>query len=98
MDNLGVDDLWRLAFVLAAIYLGLALFLRSRAPVPSDPPRPISPQQRAEVLALLQRGEEVAAVRRYREYSGASLLAAKRYVDVLSETEGKTVRKTGDPS
>ncbi|MDO4263076.1 MAG: hypothetical protein Q4C67_02650 [Deinococcus sp.] len=79
---------WALAGAVAAAYLGLALFLRSKAPVPSDPPRPISPAQRAELLELLRRSEDVAAIRRYREYSGASLVAAQAYIAALREPAG----------
>ncbi|MCY1701952.1 hypothetical protein [Deinococcus sp. SL84] len=83
-----LHQLWALAGTLTAVYLGLALFLRTQAPKPSDPPRPISPAQRAELLELLRRGEDAAAMRRYREYSGASLVAAQAYVAALREPAG----------
>lgn len=89
MGNPGTTELWALALVLAAVYLGLALFLRGKAPLPSDPPRPITPEQDAKLLELLRRGQDVAAVRRYREFSGASLTAAHAYIRVLRAQAGQ---------
>jgi len=41
---------------------------------------------REEVIALLVRGEKIAAIRVYREHTGADLAAAKAFVDGLQTT------------
>jgi ribosomal protein L7/L12 len=44
-----------------------------------DEPPPVS----AEILDLLRRGRKIEAIKRYREKTGATLRAAKKFVESL---------------
>jgi ribosomal protein L7/L12 len=46
-------------------------------------PRQVSPQELAEVRALVARGNKIQAIKRYRELTGLGLKEAKDYVDTL---------------
>ncbi|AGF73744.1 hypothetical protein [Corynebacterium halotolerans] len=57
--------------------------LARRADLPPLEPRDLTPEDTLpdEVRALLDRGREIAAIKRYRELTGAGLRAAKETID-----------------
>ena len=52
---------------------------------PKPPARPLSSAEKADLRALLAGGDEVIAVRRYREWTGAGLLEAATAVEQLRQ-------------
>lgn len=50
-----------------------------------------------EVLDLLARGQKIAAIKRYRELSGAGLAEAKKYVEELTPRAARRATAAGEP-
>jgi ribosomal protein L7/L12 C-terminal domain len=47
-------------------------------------PVPLQHQGRHEVITLIRRNQKIAAIKRYRELTGASLITAKEAVDSMA--------------
>ena len=52
--------------------------------IPHQQPVPLQHQGRHEVITLIRRNQKIAAIKRYRELTGASLITAKEAVDSMA--------------
>lgn len=72
--------------VIAMIAGAVALVLVTRAKqtsAPEAPPRELTADERARVLALRNAGDKIAAIKLHRELTGAGLAASKNAVESL---------------
>jgi ribosomal protein L7/L12 len=83
------------------IFVAVLVRMISRAgapPIPTDDPEPAAPKPKpaldtAAVLALARAGEKIAAIKLYREQTGAGLAEAKTAVEGLLEGTAPPARR-----
>lgn len=54
-----------------------------------QPPRPLLHHEHEEVMALVRAGQEIPAIKRYRELTGADLVTAKNTVEAWARSLGR---------
>lgn len=90
--TIAIDDLWfiipAMAIWLWVIYPSLSSNKRAVRP-PAAPPRPLTYMEREYVMDEVRAGRKINAIKRYRELTGADLVAAKNTVESWSRQIGR---------
>jgi ribosomal protein L7/L12 len=73
------DQVYQLQQKVAKLERQIAFLMQTLALEYQDEPDAVSP----EIIDLLQRGKKIQAIKLYRETSGASLKAAKAFIESL---------------